>query len=286
MESISGRISVVLILCVAACGCGGEQSRFIETKRVDEKVTEAELKAFVRVVRSLPNDTLPEMPAFFAPPPDWNQSRTLPVGELVKEEQTLISERSSPEWLARRLQKNRPLGRALRRERMSVEQFVGFSLAVGVALARNTLDDTRHLDKVLKKGYVTVERLKSDTRPFSSLRRDGRHSVLQQAAWITRIDRIEKLTKVPPENIALVQSHLDILQPMFPEEFNSNPLLAVVDRLEEQGLPFEEISEGGSDAEIEWDPQDANIGHDRPDAEFRNSDQTAGTAMSGFPANN
>jgi hypothetical protein len=276
----------VFVLCAVVVGCGPDRSEFTATKRIDEKVTEAELKAFVRVIRSLPDEKIPEIPLVFAPPPDWNQARTLPVGELVNEEQNLIDERWSAEWLARYFEKNRRLARALRREQMTTEQFAGLTLAVGVALARNTLQDDRNLDKVLQKGYAAVKRLKSDSRPFSSLGREGRHHILRQAAWITRIDRIERLTQVPPENIAIVREHLDMLQPMFPAEFGINPLAAVVDRLDEQGMPFEEMVESGSDAEIEWDAHDVDVGTDVADEEFRKAEETTGTASSGFSPTN
>ncbi len=75
------------------------------------------------------------MPPVFAPPPEWNQARTLPVNELVNEESNLIEERLSSEFLARQLQRNQPLQRALRSEQMTPTQFVGLSLAIGVGLA-------------------------------------------------------------------------------------------------------------------------------------------------------
>ena len=276
----------VLVLCAVVVGCAGDEPAFTVTKRIDEKVTDVELKAYVRVIRSLPDEKLPDLPLVFAPPPQWNQARTLPVGELVNEEQNLISERWSAEWLARYFEKNRRLARALRRERMSVEQFAGLTLAVGAALARNTLEDDRNLDKVLKKGYTAIKRLKSNTHPFSSLGREGKHHILRQAAWITRVDRIERLMQVPPENIALVRTHLDMLQPMFPAEFGSDPLAAVADRLEEQGMPFEEMIESGSDAEIEWDPHDVAVGTDAADEESQKTKATAGTASSQFSTTN
>jgi hypothetical protein len=276
----------VFILCAVVIGCGGDQSEFTETKQIDEKVTKAELTAFIEIVSSLRDGKLPEMPLVFAPPPDWSQTRTLPMGELVKEEQGLISERWSPEWLARYFEKNRKLARALRRKRMTTEQFAGLTLAVGAALARNTLQDGRNLEKELEKGHATVKRLKDDSTPFSSLGREGRHHTLRQAAWITRIDRIERLTQVPPEHIAIVRAYLDILQPMFPAEFGSNPLEAVVDRFEEQGMPFEEMVESGSDAEIEWDAHDVDVGNDAVDEEFRRIEKTTGTASSQFSTTN
>lgn len=280
------RTWVCLALCALFVGCGEEQLEFTETKRINEKVTEAELQTFLRIVESLPDQQLPDVPPVFAPPPVWNQSRTLPVGELVNEEQNLLAERWTAEWMARHLQRNRPLARALRREEMTLEQFVGFTLAIGAALARNTIRDNQDLDEILKKGHAAVERLRRDTRPFSSLRQDGRYYILWQAEWITRIDRVERLKQVPPENIALVRAHREKLEEIFPAEFATNPLDAVVDLLEEKGLPFEELAGSGSDAEIDWEADEAIVGTDPPDEEFLDQPPTAGAATTPFSGTN
>lgn len=39
--------------------------------------------------------------------------------------------------------------------------------------------------------------------------------VLKQAVWITRADRVNRLQFVPPENIALVRKHRDVLDQIF-----------------------------------------------------------------------
>ena len=243
-----------IAICSLVAGCAEDSTEFTETKRIDEKVTEAELQTYLRIVHSLPDKKLPDIPPVFALPPEWNHARTLPVGELVNEEKNLIAERWTAEWLARQLQRNRRLSRALRREKLTLEQFAGLTLAIGVSLARNTLRDNQKLEEMLQAGHIVVDRLGSDTRPFLSLPLDGKHYILQQSAWILRVDRIERLKLVPPENIALVRTHLEVLEPIFPSEFTSNPLDAVVDLLEEQGLPFEELVESGSDDLIVMEP--------------------------------
>jgi len=259
------RACLLIGLALAPLGCIGEDLEFTEVKRLDEKVTEEELATLLRILDSLPDKKLPELPPVLAPPPVWNQARTLPVHELITEEQALIDEHWSVEWLARNLKRNRPLLRALRREEMTPEQFVGLSLTVGASLARSTLRDDQDLGEISKRGKTAINRLRRTfgVRPFSSLSREASYFVLHQAVWVTRIDRANQLALVPPENIMIVREHWDELAHRFPEEFTTNPLDAVVDLLEERGMPFEEV--GYSDERIEWDPETVLVGHDKPD---------------------
>ena len=152
---------------------------------------------------------------------------------------------------------------------MTPGQFVGLSLAIGASLARNTLRDNQDLDKILAKGEAAIDRLKDDNRPFSSMRQKAMYYVLKQAVWITRADRVNRLQLVPPENLALVRKHRDVLDSIFPVQFNSNPLDAVADLLEEQGLPFEELSGSGSDEHTVWNPNESQIRLDDSDNESR-----------------
>lgn len=261
------RAFVLMVLALPPLGCISEDLEFTEVKRLDEKVTEEELATLLRILDSLPEKKLPDMPPVFAPPPVWNQARTLPVHELITEERALIDEHWSVEWLARSLQRNRPLLRALRREEMTPEQFVGLTLTIGVAMSRSTLRDQQDLQEVTRRGKAAINRLRSSLgpRPFSSLSREASHFVLHQAVWLTRIDRAKQLALVPPENIMMVREHWDDLADRFPEQFTTNPLDAVVDLLEERGMPFEEL--GDSDEQIEWDPEKVIVGHDEPDSE-------------------
>ena len=93
--------------------------------------------------------------------------------------------------------------------------------------------------------------------------------VLKQAVCITKADRVNRLQLVPPENFALVCKYRDVLDSIFSVQVNSNPLDAVADLLEEQGLPFEERSDSGSDEHIVWNPNEAQIGLDDSDNESR-----------------
>jgi hypothetical protein len=267
-----GRFAAIASCLFALAGCGRESLVYREVKRIDEKVTEAELEAFLEIVDALPEKRLPELPTVFAPAPDWHPSRTLPVDELMKEEQKKLRERWDIEWLARQVHHHRPLQQVLRQHQATPEQFVAMYVAIGVALSRSNLRPDQDLDQVLEAGEARLERLKREKRPFSSLSREMMHYVLQQAIWLNRVDRATQLRLVPPENLALVAAYRDTLNDVFPPEFTGNPLDAVADLLEELGMPFEELAENGSDAQIRWDPKEALVGYDDPDPEF---DRTA-----------
>jgi len=258
----------------AASGCGGSGLEYREVKRIDEKVTQEELNGFLRVVQRLPDHKLPKLPAVFPPPPNWSRGRTLPVSQLVDEERDELANRWSVEWIARRLEKNHRLQYALRSERMTTEQFVGLMLTIGVTLSRNTLHEHQNLYKILVKGKAVIAQLKRDSRRrFAELKEQDRYTVLVRAIWISRVDRAARLKQVPPENLALVREHHERLAAIFPAEFTTNPFDSIVDRMESDGLPFEETGESGRDDRIAWRPDRALIGHDRPDV------STAGSAV-------
>ena len=240
-------------------GCGEPVAEFREVKGIHEKVSEAELKQFVRIVESLPGKKLPDFPAAYRPLPNWNSQRTLPVNELTKEEQKLLDEAWKVETLARHLEQNRHLTKALSRERISREQFVGLLLAIGAARSRSLLRKDQSLDAVVSRGQEVRSRLLKDDRTFATLGRGARYAVLRLAGWITREDRALLLKEVPPENIALVKQHAESLDKVLPKYFRINPLDAIIDLLEVQGMPFEELAASGRDDEITWGPDDNPI---------------------------
>ena len=255
-------LSIVTLIVLA--GCGEEPVEFTEVKRLDEKITETELRTYLRVVEALPGRALPRFPRIFAPPPAWHHERTLPVSDLVTEEVGLLGERWEPKWLVRQIEHVRPLQRALRRERMTLEQFAGLTLALGLASSRSMLRENQGLKTIIERGETPIERLRRDDRPFSSISEDGMFDVLHPATWLTRTDRATRLQRVPPENVALVAKHQEKLRKILPEEFTTNPLDPIADRLDEFGLPFAEPG-GLSDEGLRWDPARAIIGTDPPD---------------------
>jgi hypothetical protein len=244
-------------------GCGQSRLDFAEVKGTDEKVTESEMISFLRIIEALPEKKLPELPTVFAPPPNWKPTRRLPVSDLVKEEQHNLSEHWSVERLVEQLPRQRSLQRALSWQQMNPDRFIGLTLAIGIALSRATLHDRQDLDELVETGRMRIRKLKSNDAVFAQLSEENQHAVLREAAWITRVDRANRLAEVPPENLALVQSRRERLEQIFPPEFTVNPLDTIADLLEEQGIPFEELPLSGRDDQIEWDRDEAHIGTDR-----------------------
>jgi hypothetical protein len=249
-------------------GCGEQATKFAEPRDVGDKVTDPDLDTFFQVVDELPDKKLPEMPALFKSPPAWEEQRTLPVNELVREESDELEKRWNDERLIRFLAKDRPLQKALR-QRMSLGQFVGLIKTLGAALARNAVRPDQDLRLIVEQGKKRLGPLRAQTRRFNQLEPDERHVVLTTAVWITRIDRARRLMEVPPENRALVQSYYGRLKAVFPPEFWGNPFDSIADQIEELGMSFEESRQTGLDSEIDWKESEALRGMDSPDPDPR-----------------
>ena len=262
------RLFSMTACCLFCFGCSEESLKYTEVKRPNEKVTEEEYEAFIRVIDSLPEKKLPEFTSVLVPAPKWLKSRTLRINDLVSEAEIEISDRWKVEWLARQLKRNRSLQRTLRREKMTTEQFVGLTLTIGVALNRNTIRKNQDLNQLVKTGDEIVRQLKTDNRLFHKLKEEGRHAVLRDAVWITRIDRAKRLLQVPPENMELAETHEEELVKIFPNYFSINPLDELIDNLEEFGIPFESLPDSGFDEITQWEKLNPIVGYDTPDPEF------------------
>lgn len=260
----AGRATIVAG-CLLAAGCEDPPLENVAVREFTAPLTDEDLETFLRIVESFPESKLPELPRILAPAPDWNASRTLPVSELVEEERRLLEQRWSPEWLAGTVKKSRRLDRVLSNERMTLPQFLGLLLSIGGAASKGALHEKQDLDRILRTGERTLDRLSKDRRPFSSLSREEMHAVLQQAAWATRVDRAKRLKIVPEENVVLAEKYRDKLLLVLPGEFLANPFDDLVDLLGEKGLPFEELPESGFDDGIEWSLAVAVVGKDEPD---------------------
>jgi hypothetical protein len=156
----------------------------------------------------------------------------------------------------------------LRHENMTREQFVGLTFAIAIAASRSQLRDTQNLDAIVAQGESVLSQLRRETRLFSSLTEERMYHILQQAIWISRIDRAKHLRMVPSGNVELVRKYQEELNSVLPEEFLVNPLDSVADQLEETGVPFAELDETGNDTEIQWSVDHAIVGKDEPDPEF------------------
>jgi hypothetical protein len=264
----SSKLRNVLVVVVTAStvlsGCGDATLTFTEVKRVSEEVSPSELRTFFEIVEHLPEKKLPPFPDLYLPLPNWNSERTLPISDLVDAEQVSLAERWGTQRLVDSLPQSRRLDRWLLRKRITREQFVGLTLAIGAALSRSTVRESQDLSGIMNKGERVVSRLRSKGEPFNTLSPEAMHAVLHEAAWITRHDRARRLLSVPEKNVDLVLKHVDDLVKLFPVELTQNPFDGIADRLDEQGIPFEELPGNDSYDSLSWDPEDAIVGRDDP----------------------
>ena len=254
------------VLTLPLVGCGQATLEFTEIKRIDEPLTEQELNTFFNVIQALPDGKLPSLPPIYAPPPNWNRTRTLLVYELVNMEEKELSERRRVEWFVRHIARNRRLRQVLGHNKMTPEQFIGLMLTIGTAVNRTTLRENQELTPLIKENLIVRDKLRGDKRLFSSLSDEGRHYVVHQATSLTRIDRADRLLAVPQDNVNRVAVHLDRLKKILPEDFFRNPLDEVADPIQERGIPFAELS--STDAKLTWNRTEAAIGNDPPDREL------------------
>ncbi|MEZ6048566.1 MAG: hypothetical protein R3C11_23925 [Planctomycetaceae bacterium] len=268
---VTQRLAGALLLCALSfaglSGCQQTEIEYTEVKRVHEQLTRSEIKDYLKIIYSLPNRKMPTLPSAYAAPADWERTRTLSVHDLVLEEEKYIENLWNEEALVRQLLRNKPLMKRLKRARMTPQQFIGFTRTIGMAISRSTLRENQNLREIMEKGERVVQKLKEDRRSFSALsetNEEDMHLVLQNAMWITRVDRVQRLLKVPPENVELVRIYAEKLMPVFTDDFKKNPLDEVQDLLVEFGLPFEETEMVGSDVELNWEQNDALVGYDKP----------------------
>ena len=257
-------LMTLLTAAVVLSGCDQAELTYTEVKRVSEEVSPGELRTFYEIVDHLPDRKLPPFPDLYLPLPNWNAERTLPISELVDAEQLALSERWGTRQLVDALPQSRSLDRWLLRKRMTREQFVGLTLAIGAALSRSTIRENQDLDSIVNKGENVVAKLRSKTEPFNTLTPEAMHNVLHDAAWITRHDRARRLLSVPEKNVELVLQHVEQLVELFPAELTKNPLDDIADRLDELGIPFEELPGNTEFDSLTWDPDNAIIGRDDP----------------------
>lgn len=257
----SARQTIAALLCAAVlattCGCEDPGSPLASRKTPDEAITRHELDVLKRILGKLPQPLWADWRDCYVGTPDWPDSRTLPVSELVDEEHRRLSDRWDADLLAARLDQSRAVKLILRRERVTTEQLASLLLSVGLAMSRSQLPEKFDLEAYERRGTEIVKQLKADGRPYETLTEDEREQVLLRAVWITRLDRATRLKQPAEANVALVRAEAESLKPLLPGEFLKDPLKELADPLEEQGVPFIELPGSGTDAKIPWSRSEA-----------------------------
>lgn len=254
---------ILLLLGIALlAGCEEPPLEYFEVKRIDEDATAEELEAFLQIAESLPDGKFAKMPSVFPPIPDWNRERTLPVRELVQEEQKTHAERWSSAWLSNHAPSSKRLERELRRLRMTREQFYGLYLLFGTTLCSSSIEDQKSLERALERGKEIVGRLSAEGRVYAALAEEDAYEVLQQARWVTLVERLKPLKLVTRPNRELVARHAERLRKVLPQEFHANPLVEFANLMDQNGIPFDEGGLAGRDTDLTWSPDSALIGTD------------------------
>ena len=143
---------------------------------------------------------------------------------------------------------------------MTVEQFVGLYLALGISLSRDRLPADRDLAQILVRGKLAIAELKKDQRPFSSLPEEQAYFLDEQSGWLAVVDRATRLKPVHPGNLILVRHFSKPLEAVMPTEFTRNPLREFATILDDRGVPFQEPAGQDTDDRIPWTREHALVG--------------------------
>lgn len=244
-------------------GCEKHEIPYLETKRIDEPLTEPDVAIVIKVLESVGESERKQLVSPFLPPPSWAGDRTLPVNELVATEKEASDRQWSISYLADRLQNSMPWTHAVAEARLTREQFCALFLSIVATLARDSADSALPLETLVVQGDERLRPLMLDERPFSSLASEEQHATLYVAAWLTIRERAAQLVIVPEENVELIGRHREKLRSLLPPELFADPFHGLYPRPEDYGIPFDEGNL--SDETLTWSESDAIIGHDPTD---------------------
>jgi len=257
----------LLLACVAQLllsGCFDQRVEFSAVKRMDEPITEPEIQSFLAIVEVLPDKKSPAVPPIYSPVPTWSLQRTPPVNELVEQEQGDLRKKWADAQDATKFARNRRFSRALKRAGMTADQFAGLALVIGTSLSRSALNPEFDFSPLIEQGTKAVTKLKEEKRSFATLPEETKFRIIRQATWLARLDRAQHLERIPSDNIPLVLKYREKLIPIFPKDFEHNPLAQIADRRELLGIPFDELADDEAFADnFGWDPHDAVFGSNR-----------------------
>ncbi|HEY3966499.1 MAG TPA: hypothetical protein VGM05_18195 [Planctomycetaceae bacterium] len=267
---------IVILTGLSFFASGCEDPEFVqpEPKRADDQLTQAEVDAFLSVINGLPGKRLPALPAVMLPAAQWSRNRTLPISDLVKEEEKMLRDRHSIDWFISHVPQSRFLKRALRKEHLTMEQFMGLYLALGISMSRDHLPADRDLAQVLVRGKRAIAALKKEEKKtLVDLPEEQAYFIQEQSGWLAVIDRAARLNPVHPQNVSLVRQNADRLGAVMPAEFTRNPLLEFATILDDRGVPFQEPPGHETDDHISWTRDRAIVGADSPgDPDARDAD--------------
>ena len=110
-------------------------------------------------------------------------------------------------------------------------------LTLCAAACRHEVPEDVDLVALSDRARPFLEDLAKNQATYATLPPEAQHAVLQQAMWISRKIRADKLRQVPPENLALAKLHREWIHRVLPEEFRTNKLYEIRDMLEGKTAP-------------------------------------------------
>ncbi len=247
-----------LTMLFLLAGCAEEEIVFHEVKHPHERLRVSELNQYLRIIKSLPDKKPPALPSLFAPVPQWDSKRELSIKGLIKEEKKWLPNRWFSEAVLAKLSNNRRLMNALKKENLSVEQFLGLTETISMAAARTHYETVDELRSIVRTGKYELSQLMQLEGVFSSFPEEEQYEIIRKAAWLSRLDRARNLLKIPEENVTLLRNHWDVMKLYLPADALKDPLADIVDTLLVYGIPFEEEPASGFDSKLRWSPNDEN----------------------------
>lgn len=252
MRTANARLSIALLLALAAAGCGEPKIEFREVVRLDDRLDESDIATLERIARQLRGGRLPAMPPHFVPPPRWSADRPASVATLAREELARVRQSTRLSRLGDAVSHNPRLRHILNQERLTDEQYVALVLAVGVAGQKARLDASRDLNEYVRLGRRHLKDLAARTESFAALSPQAQVDAVEQATWVTRVDRAERLLRVPAENVAVAAASRSRLEKILPRSFLAAPMEGVNVPLLDVGVPFHEGGKTGFDSDLFW----------------------------------
>lgn len=240
------------MIAAALFGCQEKPIEYLEVRRVDELLSETDIASLEAIAGQMQSGRLPDLSAHFLPPPAWESNRPATVATLAREELERLNESTRLPVLVASNGRNPRLRHALRQQRLTTEQYTALLLAVGLANQRSRLDPARNLERYVTDGQSILKQLAGRKESFASLSADEQVRAIDEATWITRVDRARRLLIVPTENAELATTHAERLAKILPTAFLSDPLADVADPLRDYGVPFRERADSGFDSELSW----------------------------------
>ena len=247
------RLAACLLL---VAGCREPAIDFLEVQRVDEPLAISDLERLERIAAHQPGKRLPSLSPHFLPPPRWDAARPATIATLGREELERLRESTRLSTLTQSNGRNPRLRYALKEEGLTLEQYTSLLLAVGLAVQRGKVDPARDLARYVSDGQRELRRLAEREESFARLTDDQRIRAIDDATWITRVDRARRLQEVPAANVDLVTEHASRLAAILPAAFQNDPLAEVADPIRDYGVPFRERADSGFDSELTWTRND------------------------------